>query len=101
MSHDPAQDYQHAADAPLPGDDDPTPLTRRQIQKAEAILSAYLDGADIWAQALPDVAALLKAAHMHELVTAGDVRGVPTIAHAAARLDTWPWPPSIKGQAGQ
>lgn len=92
MSHDPARDYQQAADGPLPGDDAATPLTRRQTQKAEAILSAYLDGDDIWAEALPDVAALLQAAHMHALVTAGQVRGIATMAEAAARLDTWPWP---------
>lgn len=68
------------------------PLTRRQIQKAEAILSAYLDGTDMWAEALPDVANLLKAAHMHELVTGGHVRNIPTIEQATAKLDTWPWP---------
>ncbi len=86
------EDYQHAADAPLPGDDDPMPLPRRQLQKADAILTAYLDGAEMWAEALPDVAALLRAGHMHDLTSTGQVRGVPTIEEAAAKLDSWPWP---------
>ncbi|WP_454778722.1 hypothetical protein [Georgenia muralis] len=89
---DPSEHYQRAAGSPLPGDDDPTPLTRRHLQKAEAILTAYLDGDDMWAEALPDVANLLKAGHMHELVDGGHVRGIPTIDEAAAKLDTWPWP---------
>jgi hypothetical protein len=85
-------DYQNAANTPLPGDNEPTPLPRRQLQKADAILHAYLNGAELWAEALPDVAALLRAAHMHDLVSTGQVTGVPTIAEASAALDSWPWP---------
>lgn len=74
------------ASAPLPGDDDPIRLTRRQIQTADATLTAYLD--DMWADSLPDFADLLKAGYMPELVDGGHFRGVPTIDEAAAKLDS-------------
>jgi hypothetical protein len=60
------------------------PLPRRQLQKADAILTAYLDDAEIWAEVLPDVAALLRAGHLHDLISTGQVRSGPTIEEAAA-----------------
>lgn len=87
-----ASEFQRLADEAQPNDHAPAPLTRRQVQKAEAILSAYLEGQELWARALPDVAALLQAAHMDELIRGGHTRGIPTLTQAAAQLDTWPWP---------
>jgi hypothetical protein len=90
-------DYQNDANTPLPGDDDLMRLPRRQLQKAEAILNAYLAGDEMWVKALPDVAALLRAGHMHDLVTTCQIRGVPSVAEASAALDSWPWPRQQSG----
>ncbi|WP_127125311.1 hypothetical protein [Georgenia sp. SYP-B2076] len=84
--------YQIDADVPLPGDDSPVPITKVQLQKVEAIVSAYTAGNDMWRDALPHVITFLKAAHMHDLVAGGHVSGIPTIEEAWAALNVWPWP---------
>ena len=78
--------------APQPGDDDVIGLTRAQAIKLAAILDADARGRDgMWTDAVLDGRDFLLA---HAYADRQPAPGIPTAAAAAARLTTWPWPPS-------
>jgi hypothetical protein len=81
---------------PQPGDDDVIGLTRAQAIKLAAILDAHghaldADSGSLWVDAVLDGRDLLLA---HAYADRRPAPGVPRVTDAAARLDTWPWPPS-------
>lgn len=80
-------------DEPQPGDDDVVGLTRRQAIKLAAILDAAAGSAveNLWDDAVLDGRDLLLA---HAYDDRRPAPGIPHVPDAAARLDTWPWPPS-------
>ncbi len=94
-------------DQPQPGDDDVIGLTRHQATKLAAILDAHTRtdhatstdtptdasagaDADLWTNAVLDGRDLLLA---HAYNDRRPAPGIPHVTDAAARLDSWPWPP--------
>jgi len=79
-------------DQPQPGDNDVIGLTRAQAIKLVAILDADARGRDgMWVDAVLDGRDLLLA---HAYDDRRPAPGIPHATDAAARLNTWPWPPS-------